>query len=139
MRSSLPKPYTKAAIHPHLTSLSYQEHKSEIKRFFPTHVNSFPHYMNNLGHCCEEFIYDLQSLQQRWALENGYDYGEHSLNIDILLQQLKDFQPEILYLQDVHGLPHCLRKEIKKKIPQYKRLLYLKGFLVDLKNYTILT
>ena len=115
-------------INPHLASLSYQEHKSEIKRFFPTHVNSFPHYMNNLGHCCEEFIYDLQSLQQSWALENGYDYGEHSWTIDILLQQLKDFQPEILYLQDVHGLPHCLRKEIKKLIPSIQKVIIFKGF-----------
>ena len=35
---------------------------------------------------------------------------------------------EILYLQDVHGLPHCLRKEIKKLIPSIQKVIIFKGF-----------
>lgn len=112
----------------HLATLSYQNHKSEIKRFFPAHVNSFPHYMNKQGHHCEDFIYDLQSLQQAWAKENDCVFGSHSWSLDILLQQLKNFKPEILYLQDVHGLPHCLRTEIKELIPSIQKVILFKGF-----------
>ncbi len=84
--------------------------------------------MNDLGHECTEFVYDLQSLQQSWAKENSCEYGDHSWQLDILIKQIETFKPEILYLQDVHGLPHCLRVQIRETFPFIKKLIMFKGY-----------
>ena len=112
----------------HLTNLSYEEHKRHLKNFFPVHLNKFSDYMTDLGHECTEFVYDLQSLQQSWAHENGCEYGTHSWQLDILLKQIETYRPEILYLQDVHGLPHCLRIQIREIFPFVKKLVMFKGY-----------
>ena len=112
----------------HLAKLGYEEHKLHLKNFFPVHLNKFSNYMTELGHECTEFIYDLQSLQHAWASENGCEYGTHSWQLDILIKQIETFKPEILYLQDVHGLPHCLRVQIRETFPFIKKIIMFKGY-----------
>ena len=112
----------------HLAKLGYEEHKLHLKNFFPVHLNKFSDYMTKLGHECTEFIYDLQSLQQAWASENGCEYGTHSWQLDILLKQIETYRPEILYLQDVHGLPHSLRVQIREIFPFVKKVIMFKGY-----------
>ena len=109
----------------HLAKLGYEEHKLHLKNFFPVHLNKFSDYMTKLGHECTEFIYDLQSLQQAWASENGCEYGTHSWQLDILLKQIETYRPEILYLQDVLGLPHCIRVQIRETFPFIKKIVML--------------
>lgn len=111
-----------------LAKLDYEKHKLHLKNFFPVHLNKFSNYMTELGHECTEFIYDLQSLQHAWASENGCEYGTHSWQLDILLKQIETYRPEILYLQDVHGLPHCLRVQIREIFPFIKKVVMFKGY-----------
>ena len=112
----------------HITQLGYEKHKVHLKNFFPVHLNKFSDYMRDLGHECTEFVYDLQSLQQAWASENDCEYGTHSWQLDILLKQIGTYRPDILYLQDVHGLPHCLRVQIREIFPFVKKVIMFKGY-----------
>lgn len=113
---------------PTLKELDYEEHKRHLKNFCPVHLNKFSDHMTEIGHECTEFVYDLQSLQQTWASENDCEYGTHSWQLDILLKQIETYRPEILYLQDVHGLPHCLRIRIREIFPFVKKVIMFKGY-----------
>lgn len=114
--------------HRFVKDLPYEEHLSYLESYSPVHINHFRRYMRRLGHEAEVIIYDLESLQKSWAAENQFRHSNEHWRVDIILQQIQKFQPEVLYLQDIYGLPHFLRKRIKTFFPSIKKVLLFRGF-----------
>jgi len=112
-----------------LHSFSYEEHFNFLKSFVPVHLNHFAEEMRDLGFDCNEVIYDLELLQKSWANEHGIKFGWHSWKIDILMEQIKFYKPEIIYLQNLEPMPYWFLQRIKDIFPFVRKILAFKGNL----------
>ena len=55
--------------------------------------------MNDLGNEAYEIVWDFASLQQTWAKENGIVYGPDNWQYQILIEQIRKIQPDVVYFQ----------------------------------------
>tara|TARA_B100001248_G_scaffold262700_2_gene261140 strand:- start:30233 stop:31408 length:1176 start_codon:yes stop_codon:yes gene_type:complete len=113
---------------PEQKDLSYEEQKQYLVEYCPVHLNGFSIYMRELGHECEEIIFDSMTIQKTWAKENDCTYGSNSWQLDIVMEQIKSYAPDVLYLQDVNGLPLWIRRRIKDLVPSIKLVAVFKGY-----------
>jgi spore maturation protein CgeB len=95
----------------------------------PAHFNHFSEVMEELGHECNEVVFDLESLQKSWAKENGIKYANHSWKFDILIEQIRHYNPEILFLQNLTSLPFWILQRIKDFVPSIHKVIAFKGNL----------
>ena len=96
---------------------SYDESLSLIlsQRFI--YSDAFSRSMSSLGYSVREVIWDFEPLQKQWAKESGISLENKDWMLACTLDQIKKYRPEILYFQDVYGLPHEVRKSIKDTFP----------------------
>lgn len=113
----------------HLQNLDYNDHFVFLKNLVPVHLNHFAEEMQILGHECNEIIYDLELLQKSWANENGIEFGWHSWKIDILMEQIRFYRPEIIYLQNLEPIPFWLLQRSKEIFPFVRKIVAFKGNL----------
>ena len=90
--------------------------------------------MSSLGYSVREVIWDFEPLQKQWAKESGISLENKDWMLACTLDQIKKYRPEILYFQDVYGLPHEVRKSIKDTFPFIKSIVLHKGFPSHLMN-----
>jgi len=109
-------------------SRSFDESLSLILLEKFIYSDAFSKNMTALGHEVRELIWDLEPLQKKWAKENKLSTDEKNWMLACTLDQIEKFQPEILYFQDVYGLPHEVRKSIKERFPFIKLVVLHKGF-----------
>ena len=68
-----------------------------------------------LGYEVWEPVANAEPMQKAWARENGVTYSEESGLLDITTAQVKQFQPDILFVDDYSTFPaefiHQLRQE----------------------------
>jgi hypothetical protein len=108
--------------------LSYEECMELIasKRF--VHSNAFSLGMQKLGHQAKEILYDLEPLQARWAVEHGIGLDSQDWQEQVLLEQIRTIQPDVLYLQDIYCMPFEVRRSLKGRFPFLKLVVLYKGF-----------
>ncbi|HWP46809.1 MAG TPA: glycosyltransferase [Candidatus Limnocylindrales bacterium] len=102
------------ADNPDYESLSYQE---LYRRFTYTRYGSADFYAKHLealGHEAEDLFASFEPLQKAWAREKGIKYGEDTWLKDIVLAQVKAFQPDILYLQDLYLFDQDFRWQLRQ-------------------------
>ena len=109
-------------------SRSFDESLSLILSEKFIYSDAFSKNMATLGHEVRELIWDFKPLQNRWAKENKLSTDEKDWMLACTLDQIEKFRPEILYFQDVYGLPHEVRKSIKERFPFIKLVVLHKGF-----------
>ncbi len=130
-----------------IAGMHYQHAMNQAKKLFPENCtksfddslalllskkfiysDAFSRNMNNLGHVVKEAIYDFEPLQKKWANENGISIEDKDWMLACTLDQIRKFEPEVLYFQDVYGLPLEIRKSIKSNFPFIKLMVLHKGF-----------
>lgn len=77
--------------------------------------------------CCE-IIENAELLQKKWAAEQKVLFTEANWKQDILIEQIKQFQPQVLFLVDQYG-DNSLAAKIKKLVPSIKIILGWDGIL----------
>ncbi|MEN8119679.1 MAG: glycosyltransferase [Bacteroidota bacterium] len=88
-----------------------------------------------------EIVYNALSLQQTWAKENN----TNAKDLDILTQQIKFHQPDIIWFQDSFSFDAEYIKFLKKEIRSVKLLIgnscapYTKSNLKNLKVFDFVT
>ncbi len=110
-------------------SLGYADHFKALKNLVPVHFNHFAEEMRRLGHECNEVVYDLELLQKSWANENNIPFGWHSWKIDILMEQIRFYRPEVIFLQNLEPMPLWIIQRIKEIFPFLRKLVAFKGNL----------
>jgi hypothetical protein len=87
--------------HPGLGTKAYAEQwRSLMDASFGT-SDAYSHELGKLGHDAHEVIVDCRPLQAAWSREHGLeDAGTEA----VLLRQLDDFAPDVVYLQNLHAL-----------------------------------
>jgi hypothetical protein len=62
--------------------------------------DAYSHHLGPLGHEAHEVVANCEPLQRAWAAEHGVEEGEE----EIVLAQAKAFEPDVVYLQNLHYL-----------------------------------
>ena len=87
---------------PGLASEPYEHQwRALMETFFGT-ADAYSHNLRALGHDAHEVVVNCAPLQAAWAREHDVDpaAGEEA----ILVAQVENFQPDVVYLQHVHSL-----------------------------------
>lgn len=123
---------------PHVESLSYsRQWRALMDQCFGT-ADFYSRNLIQLGHEAEEVIVNNEILQRQWAIENGIRPSSSwlpSLHIyrdkrgirvdlrrkarwllDILYAQIRNFSPNVLYVQNINWLPGDFLRHIRRNI-----------------------
>ena len=85
---------------PDLPALSYDQ-------AFDRFVNDYfyirtAEYLKELGNETRTYNVVIRALQEKWARENNIDYSRQNWLKDIVLKQVKLFNPDVIYLDDLY-------------------------------------
>lgn len=86
------------ADRPGLSEQKYEpQWRALMDRCFGT-FDAYSHHLRPLGHEAHEVVANCEPLQSAWAREHGALSGE----TEVLLAQLRAFEPDVVYVQDLH-------------------------------------
>lgn len=108
------------ASNPDVLTLSYEEQHRHLMSQGYGYSNYFPFYLQQNykieGH---ELIHNAWHMQKAWAREHGLELSGNKL----LLEQLKVFEPEILFIQDSANFSAAFIQKIREEVPSVKLLI----------------
>ena len=107
---------------------NYSKITNHIFKNFYVYGDSFTEGMKSVGNQTFECLYDFKPLQTAWAKENNIKYKENTWQADIVLAQINKFKPDVIYFQDIHGLPLNIKLNLKNKFPFIKLLVLFRGW-----------
>lgn len=87
----------------------------------------FPRNFRKLGHNAMEIVANAEWLQKQWAAEHHQRYQENNWIHDIVIAQLKEFQPDVLFIEDCFTFTSAKIQEIRSKISSIKFVLLHHG------------
>ncbi len=87
-----------------------QQLESLASTFFGT-TDSYSHYLRELGHEAAEVIVNCRPLQRAWSEQHAL--ARDSSEEAVLLAQVREFEPDVVYVQHVHYLSDSALTEIQ--------------------------
>jgi hypothetical protein len=109
---------------PELINKSYKEQKAFLDYDCFGWADFWSNALEPLGYQVLDITLNAEKMQRQWALENDVSNSESIKFEEIVLKQLNDFQPEILWYD--HYEPNLL-KEIRSQIPSINLVLGWSG------------
>ena len=125
---------------PELKSQSYADQQKVLFQTGSVYSDSFSRGMKSLGHDAHEIVHDSEILQKTWAEEKGIKYDEDNWEYSILLAQIEDLKPAVVYFQGTElAIPGRFVKAnqqpeinlpgiLKDKFPFIKLVVMFSGF-----------
>lgn len=104
------------ARNPGYEQLSYQE---LYDKFINTQYglsNFYEKHMEALGNEAQDIFASFEYLQRLWAEENNLRYDGTEWLKSIVLAQVKSFQPDVLYLQDLYLFDQNFRQQLREAL-----------------------
>lgn len=102
------------AASPGLAAESYDNQwRALMNRFFGT-ADAYSYYLGALGHQAHEFVINSPQLQRQWAREHGARHWPWHHDFEILLAQADEFEPDVVYVQDLLALPDRILDRIHR-------------------------
>ena len=80
--------------------------------FFGT-SDAYSHFLVQLGHDAKEVVVNCAPLQSAWRREHSAG-GDSLSNEEILIQQARAFEPDVVYVQNLHLLSDETLAELRK-------------------------
>ena len=114
---------------PKLSKASYDKQlRSLLARRFGT-SDAYSYHLRELGHDAREVIVNCLPLQAAWARENGVADvprlaagipgfslpAGHALLPRVLMAQVEDYHPDVVYIQDLAGLWPRVRRWLRRR------------------------
>jgi spore maturation protein CgeB len=129
---------------PGLASQPYEEQWRSLMRTFFGTSDAYSHYLGELGHTATEVVLNCEPMQQAWLREHGA--GASLANEEVLLLQARVFEPDVVYVQNLHlltdGTLEALREiagfvagQIASKAPPAERLRRFDLILTSFPHY----
>ena len=115
--------------HPEIMAMNYDD----ALRLYFSDCNSWADFWKiNLEatgkfECCE-IIENAELLQKKWAAEHKVKFSEGNWKEEILIEQIRQFKPDVLFLVDQYG-DNSLSAKIKGLVPGIKLILGWDGIL----------
>jgi spore maturation protein CgeB len=85
--------------HPELISAPYREQNVALHFDGFGWFDTWSHALHPLGYDVREVNANVKPLQTAWAREQGIGYGERTWMADIVHAQIRQFRPDILFIQ----------------------------------------
>jgi spore maturation protein CgeB len=101
-----------------LKSLNYNLQYQFIMNQFFGWSDSYEYYLEKLGYETSQIITNAQTLQNTWAKENDIKNGSN-----ILVEQIKKIDPEILFIQDPNSIDYKVLSYLKKELKNLKLII----------------
>lgn len=115
--------------HPDLDSMSYDESLKALFGLGMIYTDAFSQGMRALGVEAIEIIADADSIQKKWADEHGLRLpADDSWRALLVIAQIKHYRPDVVFFQDVHGLPRPFRQDLKSLCPSVRLTVLHKGY-----------
>ncbi|MDX1959894.1 MAG: glycosyltransferase [Leptospiraceae bacterium] len=73
-----------------------------------------------LGYECWEPVGNIESMQKKWARENSIKFSEENWKLEIVLAQVKIFQPNILLINDYYYYNFEFIKKLRSEVSSIK-------------------
>ncbi len=107
---------------PELAGSAYAvQWRALMDRFFGT-ADSYSHYLELLGHTAHELVVNCAPLQAAWVSEHPRGprrfWAGRRPPIDALDAQVAEFQPDVLYVQDLSVLPRDRLERLRRHAPR---------------------
>lgn len=81
--------------------------------FFGT-ADAYSHNLNSIGHEAHEIVVNCGPMQSAWAREHDLTVPADRAEDSILLAQARDFEPDVVYVQDIHQLSDATLAELRR-------------------------
>ncbi|MFT5441496.1 MAG: spore maturation protein CgeB [Myxococcota bacterium] len=102
---------------PGLRSRSYAEQQRAWFAQKVGHGDALARAMKSMGHEALEIVCDHEALQRTWAFERGIKVDGVNWQSEIVLEQIAEWKPDILLLQNFDVLPASHRRELRDRVP----------------------
>jgi spore maturation protein CgeB len=109
--------------HPEVVQYSYEDSLATLLGQKINNGDGITIALDKKGHEAKEIVYDLEWLQKKWAKEKNIAYDEREWLPRILLQQIIDYKPEILFFQHFPPLNFDVWKNIRDYCPSIRCVL----------------
>lgn len=101
---------------------SYHQQFLTIKKEAISAIGNWPDYLRKKGYDCQMFCRNNDYLQEQWCKENQFSPNHKHKQFSILLEQLKRFQPDILFIFGAsYYNEHDRLRVILEKVPSVKK------------------
>lgn len=105
---------------PQITERSYEEQFAHLMAEGYGYADFFPRYFEQkYAVRSKEIIHNATHLQNAWARETG----SHASGDELLLEQIIEFQPEVLFIQDSSNFSAAFIERIKEKAKSVRLLV----------------
>ncbi|MBE9518359.1 MAG: glycosyltransferase family 1 protein [Bacteroidetes bacterium] len=105
---------------PELITKSYEEQHKHLMNQGYGYSDYFPRYLQqNYSIPGTELIHNAKALQSAWAREHGSELTGNRL----LLEQLKTYEPEILFIQDSANFSASFIQKIREEVASLKLII----------------
>lgn len=78
--------------------------------------NWFEENLKKIGHDAWDIPVSLKSHQKQWAKENGIRVTEENWKEKIFIKQAKQYQPNVVFLQDLYYFGYEIRERIREVV-----------------------
>lgn len=98
---------------PGYAKLSFQD---LYDKYVNTHFawsNYFATHLEALGNVAQDMFISFEPLQKAWATEHGIKYSRSGWLKEIVFAQVADFQPDVLFLEDLYLFDYDFRRELR--------------------------
>jgi spore maturation protein CgeB len=99
---------------PNVAELSYEQLYNRLTAARFAENDHHARHMRSLGHVAENCFLSLEPLQRRWAAEHGVNFRDKQWLADIAVEQVRAFQPDVLFLDDLYVLDRPLRTRLRR-------------------------
>jgi spore maturation protein CgeB len=123
------------ARNPGYEQLSYQE---LYDKFINTQYglsNFYEKHMKALGNEAQDIFASFEHLQKLWAEKNGLRYEGTDWLKSIVIAQVKSFQPDVVYLQDLYLFDQNFRRQLREALR--KRVIMIGWRAAPTKDFTV--
>lgn len=109
------------------TELSQQSYHAQFRRMMDQGIGWADYWIVNLNKTktiqAELFIINNESAQKTWALEHQYVFDNDKWQIDILIEQIRHFKPNILFANDYVYLKPEHIIQLKREVPSIRKVV----------------
>ena len=106
--------------HPYISGKGFDEQYKHLMDQGYGYADYFPRYINkNYGIKAAEIIHNAWHLQRAWGSERGLRLSGD----DLLMEQIRAFQPEVLFIQDSANFAPGFIERVRRKVNSIRLLI----------------
>lgn len=105
------------ALYPNVRDQSYADQYAHLMKQRFAWSDAYANAFQSLGQDAVEIVANAEPMQQQWAKEHSLETNDIN---SILIAQLKDLKPDVIWLQDSYTYNGTFINEVKTAIPSIK-------------------